>query len=71
MVQQVRLSAPVDSCCSPPSLAMAKKAFSTSVHVPGHPKRTRIGNGLRVRNRVWTGRTKRSSPRKVYGGQGR
>jgi len=39
--------------------------------IEGKPKRTRIGNGRRVRNIKNSGRTKRSSPRKTYRGQGK
>lgn len=38
---------------------------------PGPPKRTRIGDGKRVRTRLNQGRTKRSPSRKPYRGQGR
>jgi len=42
------------------------------VDFEGHPpKRTRIGDGRRVRTRLNQGRTKRSSPRKPYRGQGK
>ena len=35
------------------------------------PKRTRIGDGRRVRTIKNAGRTKRSSPKKTYRGQGK
>lgn len=49
----------------------ARKGLSGTLFLPGKPKRTRIGDGWRVRSRVCSGRTKRSSPRKKYRGQGK
>jgi len=47
------------------------KSISGINFVNGAPKRTRIGDGRRVRSQSSTGRTKRSSNRKVYRGQGK
>lgn len=47
---------------------MAKR--STAVFESAPPKRTRIGEGRRVRTNRNQGRVKRSSPRKPYRGQG-
>jgi len=49
----------------------ARKGLSGTIHIAGKPKRTRIGDGWRVRCRVFSGRTKRSSARKKYRGQGK
>jgi len=49
----------------------AKKGLSGSTHIGGKPKRTRIGDGWRVRSRIFSGRTKRSNARKKYRGQGK
>lgn len=47
------------------------RSFSGADFIGGQPKRTRIGNGRRVRTQKVTGRTKRSGGRKVYRGQGK
>lgn len=47
------------------------KSISGIDFVSGSPKRTRIGDGRRVRSQKFSGRTKRSSNRKVYRGQGK
>jgi|DEB0MinimDraft_6_1074348.scaffolds.fasta_scaffold03597_2 hypothetical protein len=49
----------------------ARKSLTGGSFVEGKPKRTRIGNGRRVRTIKVTGRTKRSSGRKIYRGQGK
>lgn len=46
-------------------------SFSGADFIGGKPKRTRIGDGRRVRSQKSSGRTKRSSDRKVYRGQGK
>jgi hypothetical protein len=51
--------------------AKARKGLNGTLHLSGKPKRTRIGDGWRVRSRVCSGRTKRSNPRKKYRGQGK
>jgi len=48
---------------------MAKQ--TAVVFEPAAPKRTRIGDGRRVRTRLAQGRTKRSPSRKFYRGQGK
>lgn len=47
---------------------MSKKA--ATIFESAAPKRTRIGDGRRVRTNRNQGRTKRSSPQKRYRGQG-
>ena len=51
-------------------LIMAK-SLTGNIHKEAAPKRTRIGNGRRIRSRVFSGRTKRASARKAYRGQGK
>jgi len=48
---------------------MSKKTATVFESAP--PKRTRIGDGRRVRTRLAQGRTKRSPKRKFYRGQGK
>lgn len=48
---------------------MSKK--SSTVFESAPPKRTRIGDGRRVRTNKNQGRVKRGSPRKPYVGQGK
>jgi len=47
---------------------MSRKTVTVFESAP--PKRTRIGEGRRVRTNRNTGRVKRSSPQKRYRGQG-
>lgn len=48
-----------------------KKSLSGVKFVESKPKRTRIGDGRRVRCNSASGRTKRSPNKKVYRGQGK
>lgn len=48
---------------------MSRKTSTVFESAP--PKRTRIGDGRRVRTNRNQGRVKRSSPKKAYRGQGR
>jgi hypothetical protein len=47
------------------------KSLTGNIHKEAAPKRTRIGDGRRIRSRVFSGRTKRASARKAYRGQGK
>lgn len=52
-------------------MSRLSRSLTGNIFVIGSPKRTRIGNGRRVRSNTSSGRTKRSPNKKLYRGQGK